>query len=164
MTQAVHGLSVLYVEDDENDVFFMRRAFAKLNLSEALQVTRDGDEGIAYLNGERGFADRRRFPRPNLMLVDVKMPGRSGLDVLVWIRERASFAGLIVVMFSSSTQQSDLAFCALRGADAYVVKPSRADTLDSLVTSVVNARIVMVGSRRQLDFAENLLLPAVREG
>lgn len=153
---------VLYIEDDENDVFFMRRAFVKSGMGELLRVARDGDEGVRYLAGADEFADRDEFPLPGIVLLDVKMPGRSGLEVLEWIRARPAFDALKVVMFTSSTQEADLAFCAAHGADAYVVKPSRVDLADLLVAKVMTAEIVAVDGRRQLNFADNLLLNAGR--
>ena len=92
MTDAMNRLPILYVEDDENDVYFMRRAFRKLGISESLFVARDGEEGIEYLAGSGKFSDREAFPLPALVFLDVKMPRRSGLDVLesvvVYRRER----------------------------------------------------------------------------
>lgn len=154
---------VLYIEDDANDVFFMRRAFRKLGLSETLAVAGDGDEGVAYLGGAGTFADREAYPLPDIVLLDLKMPGRSGLEVLTWIRAQPTLASLKVVMFTSSTQRSDLAYCATHGADAYVVKPSRADLADLVVAKVLAAPVVTIAGRRQLDFPDNLLLNAAPE-
>lgn len=163
MNETANHPRVLYVEDDVNDIFFMRRAFQKLGMSGSLNVAGDGEEGVGYLEGAGKFADRGAFPIPEIVLLDLKMPGRSGLEVLAWIREQPAFASLKVVMFTSSTQRSDLAFCAEHGADAYVVKPSRADLADRLVAKVLSAPIVTVAGRRQLNFPENLLLNATHE-
>ena len=156
MTDSMNRLPILYVEDDENDVYFMRRAFRKLGISESLFVARDGEEGIEYLAGSGKFSDREAFPLPALVFLDVKMPRRSGLDVLEWIREQREFSARNVIMFTSSTQETDLAFCAAHGANGYVMKPSRADLIDGLLTTILGATAAS-GSHRQLDFPENLL-------
>jgi CheY-like chemotaxis protein len=157
MTGLMNRLPILYVEDDENDVYFMRRAFRKLGLSELLFVTRDGEEGIEYLSGTGKFSDREAFPLPALVLLDLKMPRRSGREVLAWIRGQPEFRTLKVVMFTSSTQESDLAFCGSHGADGYVMKPSRADLIDSLLTRILAAMDASGSDPGRLDFADNLL-------
>ena len=80
--------AVLYAEDDENDVFFMERAFSKLQLRDALRVVPNGRAALEYLSGAGVFADRTKHPLPELLLLDVKMPEMSGLEVLKWARAR----------------------------------------------------------------------------
>lgn len=131
MTEA---LAVLYAEDDENDAFFMQRAFAKLGRPGALRVVPNGTEAVAYL-----AATPSAVARPGLVLLDVKMPEMSGLETLAWIRARPEFNPLPVVMFTSSTQESDVSFSRTNGANGYVVKPSNADRLSHLVAGIVAA-------------------------
>ncbi len=73
-------------EDDENDVWFLQRAFQEAGVDNPLQVARNGQEAISYLAGEGDFADRGRFPLPYLLILDLKMPLKTGLDVLAWLR------------------------------------------------------------------------------
>lgn len=129
--------TVLYAEDDENDAFFMRRAFAKMDARHSLCVVPDGRRAIEYLSAEGPYADRTKFPFPTLLLLDIKMPMVSGLEVLKWVRARPEFSELRVVMLTSSTQPADVAFCAAHGANAYLVKSSNADELSTLLPKLL---------------------------
>jgi CheY-like chemotaxis protein len=133
---------VLYAEDDENDAFFMQRAFAKLRLPDALQILPTGKQVVEYLSGTGDFADRARHPMPTLLILDVKMPEMSGLEALAWVRAREEFSGLPIVMFSSSTQATDIAYCSEHDANAYLVKPANANQLVSLVSELLAAAAV----------------------
>lgn len=131
--------SVLYAEDDENDVFFMERAFAKLKIRRSLQVVPNGRAAVDYLAGTGEYVDRTRHPLPGLLLLDVKMPELSGLEVLRWARNRPEFQRLPIILFTSSTQRADVEFSRDQGASAYLVKPSNAEHLAALVTRLLAA-------------------------
>ena len=131
--------SILYAEDDENDVFFMERAFSKLQLRKALQVVPNGRAAVEYLSGVGAFADRTRHPLPDVVLLDLKMPEMSGLEVLQWARERPEYKSLPILLFTSSTQRTDIDFSRHHGATAYLVKPSNAEHLAVLVNKILEA-------------------------
>jgi len=118
------GVTVLLAEDDENDVFFIQRAFQHAKIENPMHVVRDGQEAIEYLSGEGKFSDRRLFPLPYLLLLDLKMPRRTGLDVLDWMHEHPEFKCLPVVMLSSSAHQIDIERAYELGANGFVVKPA----------------------------------------
>ena len=150
--------TILYAEDDENDAFFMQRAFTRMGRRGDLRVVLNGQLATDYLTGAGSFANREGFPLPGLLLLDVKMPAMSGLDVLAWVRARPEFNALPVVMLTSSTQETDIAFCAAHGANAYLVKPSRADTLSELMTALLAAQPPDFTARRWLNVPGNQLL------
>lgn len=152
---------VLYAEDDENDAFFMERAFSIMKERSRLRVVSNGQLVTDYLSGAGAFADREQYPLPALLLLDVKMPHMSGLDVLKWARARPEFDRLPVVMFTSSTQQKDIDFCAAHGASAYLVKPPRADQLADLMPHVLEAAMGAAPANRRLNLPGNQL-PASR--
>lgn len=114
---------LLYVEDEEGDVFFMRYAFDQVNSSVALHVVSTGPEAIGYLSGAGAFADRTAHPMPTTVLLDVKLPGCSGFDVLKWLRDQPQLRHLPVIMFSSSVRPEDLQRARELGANDYIEKP-----------------------------------------
>lgn len=115
--------TVLYVEDEENDVLFMRLAFERLGTSVDLQAVEDGSRAMAYLAGKEPYADRQRHPAPSVLLLDLNLPLHSGFEVLQWLREEQAFANLPVVIFSSSGRPEDRARAQQLGASEYVLKP-----------------------------------------
>ena len=131
--------TVLYAEDDENDAFFMQRAFLKNKRAGQLRVVPNGRRAVEYLAGAGEFANRTRFPLPGVVLLDVKMPEMSGLEALNWIRTRHEFDAVVVLIFTSSTQESDVEFSRTHGATGYFVKPSNAETLGGLVANIQRA-------------------------
>src|SRR5437764_15433736 len=78
--------TVLLVEDDLNDIFLVKRAFKMAHLQNPLQVVTDGQEAIHYLKGEEKYADRHAHPLPKLIVMDIKMPRRTGFEVLEWVK------------------------------------------------------------------------------
>ena len=77
---------VLYAEDDENDAFLLANAFKRVGIPHRLVVVDDGRAAIDYLAGEGEYADRAQHPLPRLVLLDLKMPAVTGLEVLQWIK------------------------------------------------------------------------------
>src|SRR5438552_5572793 len=115
---------ILQVEDDENDVYLLRHAFKSAGIQHPLQVVRDGQEAIDYLSGAGEFCDRTRYPLPCLVILDFKMPRKTGLEVLEWIRGHSDLPHVPVVVLSSSARAKDIERCYAFGANSFVVKPS----------------------------------------
>ena len=130
--------TVLVADDDQNDVFFLRRAFDKAGLPYPVHDVRDGQEAIDYLSGCNDFKDRSQFPLPALLLLDLKMPRVSGFDVLRWLETRQELRDLPVVVLSSSNQPSDIEKAQALGADDYLVKPTQFDELMELAKKITS--------------------------
>lgn len=127
-------LNILLVEDEPNDVFLIERAFKKCGCQHLLQSVGDGEQAIAYLSGSHAFADREKYPLPSIVLLDLKLPKRSGLEVLAWLRDRPDkLKRLPVVVLTSSKQASDINRAYELGANSYLVKPVAFDGLLELV-------------------------------
>ncbi len=114
---------ILLAEDDPNDTLLIKRAFQKAGLGGILKTVSDGDQAIDYLRGVNDFADRAKFPLPFLLLLDLKMPGTNGFEVLQWLRGQPDFKRLLVVVLTSSNLQADVDRAYDLGANSYLVKP-----------------------------------------
>jgi len=131
MTQ--ESIPILLVEDDYNDVLLIKRAFRKAKIEPPMSIVADGDEAIAYLSRQGKYADTEAFPVPSLVLLDLKLPRCSGLEVLAWIKQQSELKRLLVIMLTSSRENSDLAQAYDLGANSYLVKPLDFQDLVSLV-------------------------------
>jgi CheY-like chemotaxis protein len=125
--------TVLLCEDDPDDVLLTQIAFEKARLANPLQIARDGEEAIAYLNGDGRFAERARFPLPILVLLDLKMPKLDGFHVLQWLRSQRELDRLAVAIMTSSDHDPDISRAYELGADSYLIKPPDAEALLALV-------------------------------
>src|SRR3974390_96157 len=114
---------ILLAEDDENDIFLMGRAFDRAGIPNPLFVVRNGQEAIDYLAGTGDYAKREKYPRPGLILLDLKMPWMDGFDVLKWLRGQPQFDALPVVVLTSSKLQADVDQSRQYGVYDYRVKP-----------------------------------------
>src|SRR5436190_9900638 len=127
--------TILQVEDDPNDAFFFQHAMDKLHAANPVQLVTDGREAIAYLKGVGGFADRKQFPLPDLVLLDLKLPYVMGLDVLKWIRQESGM-DLVVLLLTASAEEADIAAAYRLGANGFLVKPSEASKLLEMVKAI----------------------------
>jgi CheY-like chemotaxis protein len=127
---------ILMAEDDENDVFFVERAFRQSQVLNPLQRVKDGEEAIAYLKGERCFADRAQYPLPHLMLLDLKMPRKNGFEVIQWIRQQPGLKRLPIVVLTSSKEDPDVNRAYELGANTYLVKPVKFEGLVDMMKAL----------------------------
>ncbi|HXU76610.1 MAG TPA: response regulator [Methylomirabilota bacterium] len=123
------------VEDDPNDALLVRMAFQRTRSGIPLIILPNGLEAINYLQGEGVYADRAKYPIPDIILLDLKMPLMSGFDVLRWIRERPGLKRLPVIVLTSSVQDADARTAYDAGANSYLVKPT---DFNELVESIKN--------------------------
>lgn len=114
---------MLYIEDEPDDVFFMRDAFRRLGLEDSFAAVEDGGRAIAYLAGGAPFEEPGRHPLPACVLLDLNLPVRSGFEVLAWVRAQPALAKLPVVIFSSSGRLEDRQRAEQLGANDYLLKP-----------------------------------------
>jgi CheY-like chemotaxis protein len=124
---------VLLVEDDPNDALLILRAMKKANLVNRVIHVDDGEKAVNYLNGTPPYDDRIENPLPVFMLLDLKLPRRSGHEVLAWVRAQPGLKRLPVVVLTSSSERSDVAKAYDLGANSYLVKPVTFDGLFDMV-------------------------------
>jgi CheY-like chemotaxis protein len=128
--------TILLVEDNPRDVLLIQRAFRKANLTNPLQVVGDGEAALLYLSGEGSYEDRDRYPLPSLMLLDLKLPRKSGAEVLEWLRQQPRLKRLPVVVLTSSREYAEVNKLYDIGANAYMVKPVTFDNLVEIVKTL----------------------------
>jgi CheY-like chemotaxis protein len=126
---------VLLVEDDPADVRLIQRAFGKLAGDINVVRLRNGDEAVSYLAGDAPYENRGTHPMPSLVLLDIKLPRRSGFEVLEWLRRQTSaLKRLPVIMLTSSRHSVDINRAYDLGANSYLAKPDSSTALEELVT------------------------------
>jgi len=133
------NFSVLLVEDDLNDIFLVKRAFKMARIQNPLQVVTDGQEAISYLRGEGKYEDRNTFPLPKLIVMDIKMPRKTGFEVLEWVKGSSRVLRRIpVVIVSSSEDPNDINRAYELGANAYMIKPVDFRAVEHLFESITH--------------------------
>lgn len=127
---------ILHVEDREEDVFLLRYAFKRAGIETPVEVVSDGKEAIDFLGGTGKFAGRSEFNPPCLVLLDLKLPQKMGLEVLEWIRSQPALRRLIVIILSSSIHEGDVQRAYELGVNAFLVKPASTDTLADMCVAL----------------------------
>jgi CheY-like chemotaxis protein len=125
--------TILLVEDDHNDVLLIKRAFAKVKIANPIIVVNDGEEAISYLAGREPYVERAL---PMLVLLDLKLPRKSGHEVLEWLRQQQTLKRLPVVVLTASSESSDINRAYDLGANSYLVKPVTFDALVEMVNTL----------------------------
>ena len=124
--------AILLVEDNEDDVFLMKRALKAARVMNPLYVVENGQEAVDYLGGAGKFANRESYPLPAVVFLDLKLPLISGHDVLAWIRRQYALESVVVIVLTSSNEASDLSRSYALGANSYLVKPPTPEQLEEL--------------------------------
>jgi len=127
---------ILLAEDDDDHVLLVRRAFKSAHLINPLHVVRDGEEAIAYLQGEGPYINRAEYPLPALLLLDLKMPRKNGFEVLKWIRLQPGLRTLRVIVLTSSGEMHDVNLAYLLGANSFLEKPADFERFVSVVHAI----------------------------
>ena len=136
------GFTLLLAEDNEDDILFFERALKegadRAGVPVRLEVTRDGEEALAYLNGEGAFRDRERYPFPQIVVTDLKMLGVNGLDVLAWLKEHDEYQRVPKILLSGSCEECDVDEAYRLGVNTYFQKPASPEVYRELVYHIVS--------------------------
>ncbi|MGH9517633.1 MAG: response regulator [Terriglobales bacterium] len=128
-------IHVLLVEDDPSDFRLIQRAFGKLSDGFEMFRLTNGDEAIAYLSGDSPYENRSAYPMPAIVVLDLKLPRRSGFEVLQWLRRQSSGLNRMpVIVLTSSRHGTDINRAYDLGANSYLVKPNTASQLEELAS------------------------------
>lgn len=141
--------TILLVEDDPRDVLLVQRAFRKAGITNALQVVNDGDTSVLYLSGQEPFHERNYYPLPTLVLLDLKLPRRSGTEVLMWLRQQPGLKRLPVVVLTEFREYADINQLYDLGVNAYITKPVAFNDLVEIV-KIVNIHWMIFTEKPQV--------------
>ena len=114
--------TVLLVEDNDDDVLLFCRGLRRRSIRATPQVIRDGHEAIRYLQGEGLYGDRSAYPLPGVVILELHLPGSSGLAILRWIRKQPPLVGLPVIVFTGTDRGCSIHEAMQNGADTYLLK------------------------------------------
>ncbi len=114
---------ILLAEDQEDFILLITKAFKDAGIRNPIYAVRDGEEVISYLNGDGKYCNRAEYPLPDLLLLDIKMPGKDGFEVLEWVRAQPGLKDLRIVVLTSSEQIREINRAYALGANSFLVKP-----------------------------------------
>jgi CheY-like chemotaxis protein len=114
--------TILIVEDDSGDAFFLEKAFERILANCAVNRVCDGEEAKAYLQGTDKYSDRRAFPLPSVILLDLRMPKMDGFEFLAWLRNDPNLRIIPAVVYSSSDNPADVRKAYEMGANSFLHK------------------------------------------
>jgi CheY-like chemotaxis protein len=114
---------ILLAEDEEDYVLLLKQAFTQAEIRNPLYVVSTGPELMAYLKGEGKFGNRAEYPLPDLLFLDIKLPGFTGLECLGWLRSQPGLSGLRVLILTSSADMKDVNDAYRLGANSFLLKP-----------------------------------------
>lgn len=116
-------VTILLVEDNRMDIELAVDAFENSSLPCLVNIAETGEKALNYLMGKGSYGDREKFPIPDLVLLDLKLPGISGPEVLKEMKATKGLRRLPVVILTSSSEQNDVIKCYDNGANSYLIKP-----------------------------------------
>ena len=125
--------TILYADDDENDVFFLERALIAADIANPLQVVTCGEEVMAYLSGQGIYADRERFPLPFWMFLDQNLPQVRGMELVKWIRSQPALDQLFIVMLTGSESEQEMRQVLNLGANGCLFKPPKPEKIREMM-------------------------------
>lgn len=139
----VEPIKILLVEDDEADILLAQRAFQRANIWNQLDVVRTGQEALDYLRNERGYADKAKFPRPGVILLDLNLPGIDGRKILDIMFNDPKLKTIPVVIVSTSDYEKDIEFGRSHDVQHYIIKPIQIDNIMETFTAISDFRIIL---------------------
>jgi CheY-like chemotaxis protein len=131
-----HMKTILLGEDYEDDVYFFTRALRQVDPDCSVRVVVTGLQVIDYLSGSGLYANRKFFPLPSIVILDLKLPCRTGLEVLEWIRTHSQFHSLPVLMLSNSNLTADIDQAFALAINSYFVKPSTVEGFTEMLWGI----------------------------
>ena len=126
-------VDILLVEDNEADIKITLRAFAKAKLANNIFVVHNGEEAINFLEHKDQYSDSKKFPIPDLILLDIQMPKLNGFEVLKYVKSQTGFDIIPIIMLTSSKNEEDIVNSYKYGAVSYIQKPVTYEAFEYVV-------------------------------
>lgn len=139
----VEPARLLLVEDDEADILLAQRAFERANVWNPVDVVRNGREALDYLQNRGAYSDRAKYPRPDLVLLDLNLPAVDGREVLKVMRNDPEMKNIPMVIVSTSDYERDMEFGRQLGVYHYIIKPLQVDNILETFAACREFRIVL---------------------
>ena len=146
MNTPTRSIEILMIEDSPSDTLVAREALAYAKVLNTLHVVDNGDDAMAFLRHEGKFAG---VPRPDMILLDLKLPGKSGQEVLVEIKSDKNLKHIPVVILTTSNNEDDVLKAYSHYASCYITKPVNFENFSEVVRSIENFWFTVVTLPRQ---------------
>lgn len=146
--------AVLIADDDSADVVAIQRILKQARLVNPIRVARDGSEVIDYLEGRGEFSNRTEYPYPALLLLDLKMPKTSGIEVLQWIQTRRDVPNLAIIVFTAVMDFNEIRQAYQLGAHSFLMKPPLLEDLLNLLSGLRGLSVARSTDGNCLEFQE----------
>ena len=134
--------TILIVDDNEDDIYALKRALRKANVTNPLQAVTHGQAALDYLGGAGSYTDRGRFPLPFVVFLDLNTPFRDGLEILAWIQAQPTLSSLTVAVLTGSVEEKDHRRAVSLGARLFLLKPPSQAGLHQLIEATPGPWII----------------------
>lgn len=132
------GIDILLVEDNEADVKITLRAFERAKLKHEVYVANDGQEALDFIRNKGKYQDKDKYPSPDLILLDIKMPKVDGFEVLKEIKADLNYSHIPIIMLTSSKNEEDIMRSYRSGAASFIPKPVKYEDFLNVV-DIINS-------------------------
>jgi len=123
---------ILLAEDSEDDAILIQATLRKAEVLNPVLAVSNGAQAIAYLKGEKFYADRNLFPLPGVILLDLKMPHKNGFEVLEWWKNQPQLSEILIVVLSGYYDLESIRYAYSLGARSFLIKPCKVEDIINL--------------------------------
>lgn len=127
---------ILYIEDNPSDIELTIRALKKHGVANSIQIIKDGEEALEYISATGRYVERDVNKKPKVILLDLKLPKVSGLEILKELKSKEHTKTIPVVVLTSSREEKDMIESYNYGVNSYVVKPINFDSFSEAVAAL----------------------------
>jgi CheY-like chemotaxis protein len=133
--------TILIAEDDDNDVLLLKNLLRECRVTNPVQVLYDGEEVISYIKGEGVYADRQKYPLPFLLLLDLRMPKKGGIEVMTWLKTLEPKLNITVIVLTAFKDLPQMNLAYLMGARSFITKPLNKEEFRATICTIKGVQI-----------------------